>query len=406
VAVFLVAMNVIALPANAIRIGVPMPFSLRDAAGRLLVPRGSTVESEAQRAQLISRGVFIEEAEAKPFTRALAGKLDGMMRKNALLGQIAKAEADGTMVYTAPDKPADPVAVWSELQFRASVLLREPQKTDFLPRLLRLQNDVLEQVNRDADVALFVLLQATSTEPRWYSATHALLVTVVCELAARHISQWSESLRLPLRCAALTMNIAMTELQDQLSQQEHPVNERQRQQIDSHAQQAVDMLRNAGVKEELWLGAVERHHSTSPGPLSAMPQSVQLARLIQRADIFAARMSPRAKRRVLSATAAAQAAYLDEDKKPDEAGAAVIKATGLYPPGSYVKLANGEVAVVLRRGKRANEPSVASIVGRDGLPLGVPAVRDTRLASFTTTGGLPPHEVKVVLNVERVLKLK
>ena len=32
---------------------------------------------------------------------------------------------------------------------------------------------------------------------------------------------------------------------------------------------------------------------------------------------------------------------------------AIIKATGIYPPGSYVRLANEEVAVVLRRGTHA-----------------------------------------------------
>ena len=52
-----------------------------------------------------------------------------------------------------------------------------------------------------------------------------------------------------------------------------------------------------------------------------------------------------------------------------------MRALGIQPPGSFVRLANGETGVVLRRGARANEPRVASLVNRDGAPMGVPAVR-------------------------------
>ena len=132
---------------------------------------------------------------------------------------------------------------------------------------------------------------------------------------------------------------------------------------------------------------------------------LQMARLVKRADIFAARLSPRRKRSALSGAAAAKAAYLDEQKKPDEAGAAVVKATGIYPPGSYVRLASGETAVVMRRGVRANEPIVASVIGRSGTPIAEPALRDTRIAQHAVTAGVAPDDVKLRLNLERLLRL-
>jgi hypothetical protein len=134
-----------------------------------------------------------------------------------------------------------------------------------------------------------------------------------------------------------------------------------------------------------------------------MTPASQLARLIRRADVFAARLSPRRTRKAMSATAAAKAAYLDENQKPDEAGAAIIKATGLYPPGSFVRLATDEVAIVLRRGLRANTPQVASIVGRNGLPIAKPVVRDTRLKTHEITGSATPHEVNVRLDIDSLL---
>lgn len=398
-------MNVIALPANAIRVGVPISVSLRDETGRLLLARGSVVETESARQQLLARGVYVDEAESEPFTRALAGKLDSMVRGNALLGDIANATADSSDFHGALEKPRNPEAVWPDLVLRASSLLRDAPSAEVLGRLLKLQDDVLEQIERHADISLLILVQHSISDARDYSAKHSLLVAVVCELAARHLAHWPEGCRSSLRCAAISMNVAMTALQNQLATQHMVPNPKQREQIDTHAARGVAWLTECGVTDTLWLQAVALHHDTHSGPLTAMPPSTQLARLLQRADIFTARLSPREGRKALSATAAAQAAYLDENEQADEAGAAIIKAVGLYPPGTYVRLGNGEVALVLRRGRRANEPKVASIVGREGLPLGAPAVRDTRLAPFNVTGSVAPHEVKVRINMERMVRL-
>jgi HD-GYP domain-containing protein (c-di-GMP phosphodiesterase class II) len=402
-------MAVIQIPPTVLRLGVPVPFALRDASGHLLVPRGTLLESEAQRQQLLARGVFVDSNDSEHFKKALAGKLDSMVRQNATLGQIARAQPDAI----APAAPAvgharriaDPIGAWNGLLLRASSLLRDLTQADFVGRVTRLDQEALELLDADPDAALLTLIHSTTNDTHAYSVTHAMLVSAVCELAARHVPGWPADWRAPLRRAALTMNIAMTTLQDHLATQDEPLTPRQREVIDSHAARATAQLRELGVADELWLQAVEHHHASLPGPLSELPAMMQLARLIQRADIFAARLSPRKLRQALSASAAAKAAYLDERQKPDEAGAAIIKALGIYPPGSYVRLASMEVAVVVRRGRRANEPKVASILSRSGTPLGEPAPRDTRLKGHEITGGVPPHEVKVRLNLARLMVL-
>ena len=295
---------------------------------------------------------------------------------------------------------------WLEVESRASSLLSDSPREDWRLRFTKLQAEISELIARDPDGALFVLMQALRDPAHRYSTTHALLVSLVCELTARQLTAWPDAARQALGCAALTMNLSIMHLQDRLALQDRPPTPEQRSLIKQHPDQSVEILRAAGVTDELWLQSVAQHHGTPPGPLAGRQPSEQLARVIQRADVFTARMSPRANRRALSATAAAQAIYSDEQKQPDEAGAAIIKTLGLYPPGCFVRLKNGEVAVVLARGRRANEPVVASIVGRDGLPLGLPAVRDTRIANFTTAGGVAAHEVKVMLNPLQMLKLR
>ena len=402
-------MPVIQFPATALRLGHPVPFALRDKSGHLLIPRGTVLESEAQRLQLIERGLYIDEVDSGQFKKALAGKVDSMLRQNMLLGQIAQAQPDASDCgpTTAPPtkRVSDPIGAWNGLLLRASSLLHEPTQTDFDSRIQRLDLEALELLDADPDAALLMLIHSTTSDVHQYSVTHALLVAAVCELAARHLQVWPADWRASLRRAALTMNIAMTTLQDHLAKQDAPLNPRQRDVIDHHAERAATQMRALGVSDELWLHAVEHHHASPPGPLAQLPAMLQLARLIQRADIFAARLSPRKLRQALPATAAAKAAYLDENKQADEAGAAIIKALGIYPPGSYVRLASSEVAVVLRRGRRANEPRVASIVSRTGTPLGEPAVRDTRIKGHEITGGVAPHEVMVRINLERLIQL-
>ncbi len=402
-------MAVIQLPPTILRLGYPVPVALRDASGHLLVPRGTLLESETQRQQLIARGLYVDATDSEQFKKALAGKLDSMLRQNALLGEIASAQPDAVKAAVATSgsgqRVADPIAAWNGLLLRASSLLRDPPQADFVARVARLDQEALELLEADPDAALLTLIHSSTNDTHHYSVTHAMLVAAVCELAARHVPGWTADWRPSLRRAALTMNLAMTTLQDHLATQDAPLSARQREVIDSHAAQATAQMRELGVDDELWLHAVEHHHASLPGPLAELPAMMQLARLIQRADIFAARLSPRKLRQAMSAAAAAKAAYLDERQKPDEAGAAIIKALGIYPPGSYVRLASTEVAVVVRRGRRANEPLVASVISRAGTPLGEPALRDTRLRAHEITGGVPPHEVMVRLNLERLLVL-
>jgi HD-GYP domain-containing protein (c-di-GMP phosphodiesterase class II) len=400
-------MPVIQIPPEILRIGHPAPVSVRDSTGHLLLAKGVMVASEEQRQRLVARALYVDELEGDLLKRAMAGKLDSMLRQNAPLGEIARAQPDSvTMAASTAAKPdMDPAMAWANLQMRGRALLQDPPPSDFLPRLHKLQAELLELVEADADLAMLVLVQATTSDAHHYSVTHSLLVAALCELAARQLPGFTADWRGSLRCAALTMNISMTVLQDQLALQEEPPSARQRALIDNHAQRAVSCLGEAGVTDPLWLQAVEHHHAALGGPLSGQSPGLQLARLVQRADIFSARLSMRRARPALAASAAVKAAYLDEHQQADEAGKAVIQATGIYPPGSYVRLSSGEVAVVLRRGAHAKTPKVVSVISKSGTPLVEPTPRDTRLRPHDVVGGVAPHEVKVRLNMEKLLRL-
>ncbi|MDV7398503.1 hypothetical protein RZS08_44265, partial [Arthrospira platensis SPKY1] len=62
--------------------------------------------------------------------------------------------------------------------------------------------------------------------------------------------------------AALTMNIAMTDMQDVLATQAHQATPYQREAIESHPTQGADMLRTLGVDDPMWLELVQDHHES------------------------------------------------------------------------------------------------------------------------------------------------
>jgi HD-GYP domain-containing protein (c-di-GMP phosphodiesterase class II) len=224
-------------------------------------------------------------------------------------------------------------------------------------------------------------------------------------LAARDVLNWPPQDQALVAQAALTMNIGMTDLQDRLALQAEPLSAAQRTAINGHAEASAAVLRGMGVGDADWLEVVRTHHTQAPGPLNGRSRAQRVARLIQRADMFAARLAPRAGRTPIAPAAAMQACYFDENKAIDEAGAALIKAVGIHQPGSFVRLATDEIAVVIKRGANTTTPRVAVLVNRAGLATVEPTIRETSVRDHRIVASVPHRDVKVQVNLERLLPL-
>ena len=288
--------------------------------------------------------------------------------------------------------PSDLTALHHQLL----TLLRAPgQEGAWLSMIDGIGRRIRSLVERDADTALYLQVQGAQRAQDHYSSQHALFCAVVVDLCLQHLNV-DEAERQSASLATLTMNVSMMELQNELIHRERTPTLDQRRVIDGHAQASAQLLRQVGVQDPIWLEVVELHH-TDPPPetgYAALSPTQRLASVVRRVDVFTAKMSSRRFRAGMPATLAARAACLGPDGRPDVVGSAVIKSLGMYPPGSYVKLASGEVAVVTRRGIKANEPVVASLVGRDGRPLAAATPRDTAERGHAVTGIVRPAEVR------------
>jgi hypothetical protein len=107
----------------------------------------------------------------------------------------------------------------------------------------------------------------------------------------------------------------------------------------------------------------------------------------------------------MSPVLAAREACLGVDGTPDEIGSALLKAVGLYPPGSFVELASGEQGIVVARGRQATLPLVASLVSAGGNVLAEPALRDTKIKRYAVRRHLLPEAMKAPPPHERLMAL-
>ena len=93
---------------------------------------------------------------------------------------------------------------------------------------------------------------------------------------------------------------------------------------------------------------------------------------------------------------------LVEQAKGDPLVSLLIKELGIYPPGCYVKLVNGETGVVTRVGEMANKHVVAAFVTADGNVLARPVRRDTTVPAYAIASTVPDSAIKVTLSADKL----
>jgi hypothetical protein len=390
------SMNLVQVTNESIVIGQPLPFSLRDETGILLARKGYVIGSRADLESMRGRGLgfYVDVSESEKHQKAFVGKLLELVRDDRPLGKIAQAQLTTRDLSSNRDGTAVDAHTWLDLQVQGTRLLRDLNTQNFPDDLERLHQQLDRLSRRNPDGALFALFHLAYSEVDLYSATHAMLVSVVCGLAAREVLQWPERMQDTLCKAALTMNIGMTSLQDRLATQREPPTAEQREYIAQHAQRSVDLLKKMGQHDPDWLEAVRDHHRTDrrqPGLALAGPahRTPDPARGHLHGAAGAPRLAPAGRRHRRDAGLLLRRAPADRRRRR-----ALIKAVGVYSPGTLVRMANNETGVVVRRGANTSTPRVAVLVNRDGFATGEHVVRDTSLREFRITAGVRPMSAR------------
>jgi hypothetical protein len=102
-------------------------------------------------------------------------------------------------------------------------------------------------------------------------------------------------------------------------------------------------------------------------------------------------ITPRIHHESILAKDALREIFLSRGKKVNEALALqFIKTVGVFPPGAFVRLSNGEIAVVIKRGKDGTAPTVSSIVSPRGGRYARPFRRNRDDEKFKIREMIPP----------------
>jgi HD-GYP domain-containing protein (c-di-GMP phosphodiesterase class II) len=274
------------------------------------------------------------------------------------------------------DSYEDLLGLWSDLEAALSVLLSAPlQVQGLLVKLQQIDLWLQELIAHDSDAALYLMFQRACSSTVGYSASHALVCACLCHVLGREL-RLDANEQLTLVRGALTMNIGMNALQDELALQREPLTPAQQQAVQRHPLQSQALLARLFVNDALWLELVARHHEAVPQqPLAMLPPVQRLVRILGTVDRYAALISPRKSREGRS-TAESLRMLTQQPRYSDEVGFALVRAVGLCPPGTYVRLDNGDIAVVLRRGEPPHPPLVASVIGAQGASLYPPVIHE------------------------------
>lgn len=287
---------------------------------------------------------------------------------------------------------------WSDLETRLHVLLLAPEREQtFSTTLEEVHGSMIALLELDADSSLYWLFQLAASSTVAYSASHAMICGALCHLVAPELGLTAQERR-NLTLAALTMNLSMTQLQDVLAAQAEPPSVQQRAQIDTHAARSAQKLRELGVSDANWLQTVENHHAAD-GTISVA------TRVLQATDRYAAIISPRETRPGRCVTDSARQVVARQGNTIDTVGHVLLKTVGICPPGTFVRLDNGCVAVVLRRSGKPGAPWVASVLDAQNHPIVEPELLNTANDGNGIEAALVTSTVRVRLNHARLLQL-
>lgn len=192
--------------------------------------------------------------------------------------------------------------------------------------------------------------------------------------------------------AALTMNVSSLALHDDCATVRGRLAPARRSDIGGHPLLAANRLMETPGIDARWIDAVEQHHENTDGsgyPYGNTRDHIPLeARILRVADVWCALANPGADRILGSPKAIMDEMFRRERRRLDDHALCELrKRFGAHPPGSLVRLANRETALVPTWTKGAADPGlVISVLTPSGEIDPRPKLRSTGKQGYGIRG--------------------
>ena len=252
---------------------------------------------------------------------------------------------------------------------RLEHLLLELRDQNNADRELRaIAAELITTVSRDHDIVLAAIFLNQIAGA--YAVRHCTEAAIVVSLIARAMGKTPAEI-LVVTAAALTMNVGMVGQTEFFQCKDCALSSEERALIQRHPSASVDMLRWAGINDDTWLDLVLLHHENADGsgyPEGKLGDEIsQNAKLIGLADRYCAFVSARNYRRSLLPPEALARLRVESHMPYDQHVVShFLEQIGAYPPGTLVRLENGETGVVSRRANEDGPLRVHALRAHDG----------------------------------------
>lgn len=367
------------LVASNLVLGEPLPFSVYDERGNLLLRKGMVITMPDQVDRLVHRGAVVDELE--------------LLAMSAPVRPLAERQPPPP----AKEAPFDRIGgLILNLKHIIGTVLKTPAQIDMSARIGRIAAAIQETCSEDIDSALAAPYLDFQNA---YIVVHQIMGAVLTEIIARRKGVPAEQ-RLSMVCAALTRDLGQMSLQVELDRIDGPLPPALREQVRAHPLQGVELLKLAGVTDPIWLDAIRFHHERLDGsgyPLGAKGEQIPLGgRILALADCYSAMSKPRPYGiKTHSPQNALREIHARRDAEIDgELANFLLQSVGMYPPGAIVRLKCGEIAVVKSAALKAENARVFSVYNSNGMVLTTPTPRSTTAAEFEITGTVPFSECR------------
>ncbi len=364
---------------HRIKPGAPLPFNVRNADKTLLLARGQRIESSEHLASLFERGALVDLAE--------------------LLQPSPSADPRDAIKHASR---AELPGLWKDAMGKVAQVLDLAPDPVFSEALVEAAGPVQALVNRDPDLAIFQVLQHSNDADQNYGAQRSIQTAITSMLVAQRLGWESDQTERAFK-VALTMNVSMLKLQGTLARQTSPLTAAQNAALRTHPERSRQMLELAGITDRDWLHAVEQHHETEDG--SGYPSGCsdisELASLVRRADVYTSKLAPRSTRPALPPDLAGRQMFMQDPGH--NITTALVKEFGIYPPGCFVRLVSGELALVVARGPTITSPVVACLTNERGAPLATPMRRLTTARDSAVHSVVPASSTHIKVPLDKLL---
>lgn len=209
-------------------------------------------------------------------------------------------------------------------------------------------------------------------ETKRYTIAHSLRVAALALHVGVFLKLPQEEL-LAAGNAALLHDIGMSRIPWSILEQDGALSEQEWQLIFNHPCQGLEILMaqksiSAGELAGCW-GHHQRFDGGGYPPLPGWAEHHLVAKLLHVCDVFEALTSPRPYQRLLSPKEAYRLMKDDRGNCDPKLLAALIASLGIYPPGSYVRLNDKRLGVVMAVGGAIDRPRLKIISTAFGEPL-------------------------------------